>query len=531
LFQFGLFFSACLKDSVQKIKKLNGATWNGTYALPVLKTHFLPEDAIQFTDEISDVGAYKDSQVYMEYRKTAVSLKGQDILKPPSVNAGFKYSLDAAEQNLLEGGSVVMERDQIIEWPQQGANIDSMLFKSGKFHVQVDNSINHSLNLTVILLGNKPGNAVSQSIQLPWSGQNNQGGFDIDLSNVMADLTRGPKGYNQLRIRIRAIFTNTSGGKINGSDQLSCTFTANEFSWIRAHGRFNSRDILNHSDDLRLGALSADFTANNTVFKDARLKIKWSNSFGLPIDVNLNSLGFIQGDGSRKLISGTSKPYSAKPAGIEAGKPVPETDSLYLNSLNSNIANLVEDQPHYLFWNETLITRASSSPSNQTIWSESNCSVSISLELPLYFETKGITITASGDLPENWKSEASNMQWIVFRFKIRNELPLSLGIQAYFLDEQNNILDSLLSPYNELVPAASSDSLGNAIGAHEEFIDIKLERPKIVGITNARRIFMEARVSTALKQGKPIEKCKIKQGQGLYIKLGVHSSLNVYRKF
>ncbi|MBU6325617.1 MAG: hypothetical protein KJS92_09030, partial [Bacteroidetes bacterium] len=137
-----------MKDSVQKIKALNGVTWNGTYALPLLDARFLPEDALQYSDEISGVGVYPDSQVYIEYRKTSVSIKGQDFFKPPSLNAGFKYALDAAEQTLLEGGSVVMERDQIIDWPQTAALIDSIQFKSGKLHVQVENAINHSLSLT-----------------------------------------------------------------------------------------------------------------------------------------------------------------------------------------------------------------------------------------------------------------------------------------------------------------------------------------------------------------------------------------------
>ena len=520
-----------MKDSVQKIKALNGVTWNGTYATPVLKTRFLPEDAVQYSDEVNEVGVYPDSQVYVVYRKNAVSLKGYDFFKPPSINALSRYSLDASEQNLLEGGSVVMERDQIIEWPQNGASVDSILFKSGKFHVQVENAIQHSLNLSVIILGNRPDNAVSKSVQLPWTGQISQGDFDIDLSGVLADLTRGPKGYNQLRIRIRATFTNTSGGRINGSDQLACSFTANDFSWNRAHGRFNERAILNRTDDMRLGVLSADFTANNTVVKDARLKIKWNNAYGLPVDVNMNSLGFIQGDGSRILISGASRTHTAKPAEMINGKPVLETDSFYLSSLNSNIADLVEGQPHYLFWNESLITRSSTAQKNQTIWYDSECTISLSLELPLYFETKGITLTASADLKESWKSEATNMEWVIFRFKIRNELPLSLGVQAYFLDEQNNILDSLLNPYREIIPSANADTTGSAVNAYEEFIDIKLEQPKIMGIVNARRIFMEAKIRTAEHNGKPLERCKIKQGQGLDIKLGVHSSLNIYRKF
>jgi hypothetical protein len=68
-----------MKDSVQKLKTLNGATWNGTYALPLIDAKFSPEDAFRFSDEVSSVGAYADGQVYIEYRNTEVSLKGQDL--------------------------------------------------------------------------------------------------------------------------------------------------------------------------------------------------------------------------------------------------------------------------------------------------------------------------------------------------------------------------------------------------------------------------------------------------------------------
>lgn len=531
MFHIGLFLSACMKDSVQKLKTLNGVTWNGTYALPLIDAKFSPEDAFRFSDEVSSVGAYADGQVYIEYRNTEVSLKGQDLLKPPSVNARFKYALDASEQNLLEGGSVVMERDQIIEWPQNGASVDSILFKSGKLQVQAENAINHSLSLTVILLGGKPQSSVSKSIQLPWNGQIAQGSVDFDLNGVMADLSRGPKGNNQLRVRIRAIFTNTAGGRINSSDLLTCTFTANEFSWNRAHGIFSDRDILAKTNDVRLGALSADFIANKTKIKDARLKIKWKNTYGIPIQLNLNSLGFIYGNGSRTRINGNQNSYTAPAAVMDRGNPITGSDSVYLSSLNSNVASLVEAQPHYLFWNATLNTHSGSGSIKQTIWAESSCSFTISLELPLYLETEGITYSASADLQETWKNEATNLDWVIFRFDVRNELPLSLGLQAYFLDEQNNILDSLINPYKELFPSAVSDSLGNAKTATEERIDIKLERAKIQNVINARRVYVEMKAKTAQFQGKPIGICKVRQGQGLDVKFGIHTSLNIYRKF
>jgi hypothetical protein len=529
LFTFGLSLSACMKDSVQKLKTLNGVSWNGTYALPIINARFLPEEALSYSDEISNVGVYQDSQVYIEYRKTVVSIKGQDLFKLPSLNANFKYTLDAAEQNLLDGGSVVMERDQIIDWTHSNAAVDSILFKSGAIHVQVENNIRHSVSLTMFLLGSKPNNAGIEYIQIPWNGQTGQGSFDIDLSGVLADMSRGPKGVNQLRIRIRATFYNTSGGRINSTDAISCSFSNSDCIWSRVHGRFNEKEILTKTDDLRLGALSADFTANNTKFKDARIKVKSENTFGIPIEINLNSLGFINGDGSRTLVNGMPKSLLVQEAKYHPEKPTPAVDSVYLTAGNSNVAILVEMQPHYLFWNESVSTRSNSV--KQTLWQESICRLSTSLELPLYLETKGLKLTASADLPKDWNEQVNNLEWVVFRLDILNELPLSLNFQAYFLDEQNNILDSLVHPSTELIPSAISDTLGNAIGTKSFQKDIKLEISKLRGIVNAQRLFMEARIGTSLYQGKLIEKCKIKQGQGLDCKLGIHSSLNLYRKF
>jgi len=518
-----------MKESVQKIKSINGVQWNGTYAVPLLDANFAPESALKYSDEVSGVGSYADGQLYMEYRQEHTTIKGTDFFKPASINAGFKNVLTSSEQSLLEGGSVVMERDQIIEWSQTGSKVDSINFKSGKLRFQIDNNIQHNLTFTVILLGGKPDAQVSGTLQMPWKGSPSSGLLELDLKGVTLDLSRGPLENNQLRIRIRALFNNDGVGAINGSDALNWNVSSSDLSWNRVHGIFSDKPILAKSDNIRLGALSADYISNSTIFRDARLKINWKNSYGIPLKLDINSLGFIFGDGSRTLINGGPASVKVRPAANSGGKPAIEKDSVYLTAQNSNVATLVEQQAHYLFWNDAFFTDGGNQ--TQTIWAESTSTFTISLELPLYIATKGIKATASADLNGSWKEDATNMDWIIFRLQVKNDLPVSLGVQAYFMDEQNQILDSLISPYRILIKSAEGDSTGNAIATSEETIDIKLDKSKINKIINARRLYAEAYGNTAEIKGKPIGISKIKQGQELQFKIGIHSGLTINKRF
>ncbi len=525
------FFSACMKDSVDQLTSLKGVSWNGTYALPLINAALAPEDALQFTDEFSSIGSYPDGQMYVTYAKNSFSIKGQDYYKPTSINNSFAYRLNAGEQQLLEGGSVVMERDQIIDWNHGGAFIDSIQFKSGKLRVEVENFIQHQLSITILILGTKTEGLLSKTLEVPWKGPGTKGGLEINLAGLLADLTRGPKGNNQFRVRIRAVYNKTSGGAINGTDPLNLNIIANDFTWTRAHGLFSEKNILSKTDDLRLGLLSSDFLSRGTKFRDARLKLKWQNTYALPLQLNVNSLGFIFGDGSRQLISGFAPSYQVPGANLNNQTLSAHTDSIYLNAANSNISNLVDAQPHYLFWNEAILVKSGSGSVKQTVWAESMCTFSVSLELPLYVASDEIILTGATDIKDAWKQELAKAEWINLRFQIKNQIPLSLQLQAYLLDAQNNILDSLIKPIQELFPSAYTDSLGNTVQDKEQLLDVRLDQTGLQRFIQAKRIHIKAVANTGNYLGKPLGLSKIIKGQQLFIKLGIQSSLNLQRKF
>jgi hypothetical protein len=518
-----------MKDSVDQLTSLKGASWNGTYAVPLINAVLAPEDALKFTDEFSNIAAYPDGQMFVAYERKSFSIRGQDYYKPSSINNTFSYRLNSAEQQLLEGGSVVMERDQIIDWYQGGATIDSIQFKSGKLRVEVENYIQHQLSITILILGTKPEGLLSKTVEVPWKGPGTKGGLEINLAGLLADLTRGPKGNNQFRVRIRAVFNNTHGGAINGTDPLNLNIIANDFTWMRAHGLFAEKNILSKTEDLRLGLLSSDFLARGTKFKDARLKLKWQNSYALPLQLNVNSLGFIFGDGSRKLITGFAPSYEVPAANNQILSA--QTDSVYLNEGNSNVSNLVDAQPHYLFWNEAILVKSGAGSSRHTIWAESVCTFSVSLELPLYVASEEMILSGSTDIKAEWKEEVAKANWINLRFQIKNQIPLSLQLQAYLLDAQNNILDSLIKPSQELFPSAYTDSLGNVVKDKEQILDVRLDQTGLQRFLQAKSIHLKAITNTGNYLGRPLGLSKIIKGQQLFIKLGIQSSLNLHWKF
>jgi len=112
---------------------------------------------------------------------------------------------------------------------------------------------------------------------------------------------------------------------------------------------------------------------------------------------------------------------------------------------------------------------------------------------------------------------------------IENGMPIGAGVQAYFMDSFNNVLDSLIEPFRYFVKQAVVDANGEVVAPSSENFDLFFFNKRIRNILNAKRIRYRAWIPTSTYSGTEVP-VRILANQKLKLKLGVEAKLRVDEK-
>jgi hypothetical protein len=515
--------ASCYREPLDKLRKVNGVNWSGTYAVPLVDARLNMEDVTEFIGNLAGTGTYPDKLLYFEYKNTHFSSVAASAYRIAEANARIDFPLSTGEANALQNGTTTFTREFWIQVSPGGTNaLDSIRFASGDLSIKLSNDIPHDARITLSLPDIKPlGTAV---ITQQWTGSVWTRQAIFNLSGSTCNLSLGPGGSNQLRIRMEANYTRIGGNPVSGFIGPSCNaaLVTPQFEWIE--GNLDAWNMYVNSDSFKLGIFTNDITRGKLIFNDARFKFRWSHNLSQALPVALNSLAFNMQDGSTEPVSGVSSGLLAPPS---ADPNIMVGDSLYLKSTNSNVASIVKDAPRLLSWQATVTKPAG----RQRLYAGAKAEVHAALELPFSGTVQRFTLSDTADFDLGiGKEELDYIDWINLKLSVDNGIPMAAGVQMLFLDANGKITDSLLQPYRYILPAANVDINGNVVSPHTETYDVRFERQRISHIAGAVRAITRVEFPSAQVAGSPVP-VKISSDNRVGVKLGVHSKVTVKERF
>ena len=93
--------------------------------------------------------------------------------------------------------------------------------------------------------------------------------------------------------------------------------------------------------------------------------------------------------------------------------------------------------------------------------------------------------------------EYDNVDYVEFKLITDNDIPVEVGMQAYFADASGNILDSLFTPAQVVLEGAPVDGNGLVINPVEKTTFSTLESERFQNIKSAKSIYIRASFSTS----------------------------------
>lgn len=435
----------CRKDfQFDKVKDLS---WNPDIALPLVN------DSITLKRILTQGGA--EDHLYIDesgnisilyyYNNDAFKLKPSDLIRLAPASFTFQHQITPAEQGILSTSDLPI-LPVTFTFPLNGSTtdqrVDKVRVKKGTIRVTTNHTFSNTGSMTINLLNaTKNGLPFSFTIE-PFSSGAKQ--FNIKLDSVYFDLSSSSNTVTaQLQGLLRQSASPVAGDEINAGFQISI----DTISWFE--GFLGLQTFAGLQDTVSVNVFNNAYTLGEVYFMDPQASITIINSVGVPAEVTIEKLVAINEttgstlDIASQLGSGTVFPVPSPL--ITATKPVITT----MNYTNENTGNSMNDffnlKPDRVAFQIKTVINPTGTPLN--FFSDASLLYdTLRVKLPLWGHFDHLTFVDTFDLKIDKPEE---LEYLEFRTKIRNGMPITGQLQIYFADINYNIIDSLAG--NDLI--------------------------------------------------------------------------------
>lgn len=260
-----------------------------------------------------------------------------------------------------------------------------------------------------------------------------------------------------------------------------------------------------------------NWTRGDVFFEEPTILIGVENSFGFPVRSQTNIMSIITVDGDS---IGLESPFIDN--GIDFDYPTLDevgqvkTTDFYFDKDNSNIAEIISAGPVSVDYDLDAIPNPDSDTAIRGFLTDTSFfKVQVEVNMPIYGTAVGFEArdTFSIDF-----SEYDQVDYAEFKMVSSNGIPVNVGMQAYFADENNVVLDSMFAEQSVIMEGALVDSEGIVTDRVEKVTFSTFEEDRFSNIRNAKKIFISVDFSTT---NDGTESVKIFNTQDVEFRMGM----------
>lgn len=432
--------------------------------------------------------------------------------------------INIASSNLaVSGGSAIFPSTEVLDDTitvdmslGNGESLKTLRLKSGSIDYSINYGIREDANLTIELPYATKDNVVfSEVIAINSDNINTttvSGSFD--LTGYEFDLTANNTAVNTVKARIIAdIVSSNIPVPFTSSDGVSADLTLSNLEIEFLDGDLGSQVFSLDQDTVDFSFDELDIDAEITL-SDPRINMTITNAFGMELGADMSNI-IAKNDEQSLALSGLGNVTIGAPTYGNFDDSVKTI--IKINSTTTNIDDILSINPSALIFGMSGTTNPGAGPFNNFITDKSYFSVAMDVQIPMHGGVSGFQLIDTLDFP----TEAfKNVVIGAIKTDITNEFPVDVDVQAYFVDDDFNILDSLKETTIQVLKSSSVDGDGEITSATNFQEEIELTEEKVENIKNATKIILVSNLSTASNGN----------GAKFYTKYGMDIRLGVYAK-
>lgn len=441
-----------------------------------------------------------NKRLYSELEVRIFSIEVLNSNDPVLIDLSQKLSYSCKTENLkVIGGSIrvtetqkLKEEEIVVPFSfQNGEEIDKIVINSGSFDFDINYGIKANASIEISIPAVTKNNVAFNEIINLTSDYSNptllNKSFSLDGYEV--DLTKINPGSNELKIIVKpTILTSSQYFDFSINDQVSVDVELNNMKIKLVEGYFGNStvNITQNTADLDFG--NNDFLEYFS-FKEPVIKLLFDNGLGLPLGLNIDLN--LEGKNGNADLDLSSKLNNFVIAGAPSyGQMV--TSTLLIDN-QTNIVEAMDVKPNKATIGGSVVLNPAGKIKNFA-QDTSKLRVRVDLEIPLYGTVDNYVFldTLEQDMSEILK----NVEDVVLKTTIINDLPINGSIQLYFADENYVVLDSISNNKRLLIGAAITNSNGDLVSPTKLINDFELDKEKIERIKATKHIIFSTLVTS-----------------------------------
>ncbi len=464
-----LVFFSC-KPDLLTIEEVNIELNDPEFAVPLINSKVSIQDALNEFDTGGFLDVDADNFMTLYYTGEVGSIPGVDI---PELD---DFELPIPDTTL------------IVDFGTIQSDVDFDFADATAGTMEISFSSNHMEDLTVIVTVenlSKNGVIVSETIPVLYDNTATQEiSRMIDLSDSRFDLESD---------NIEITYSCRNGlNEHRPLTDLNLSFSGVQLDYIQGYvGEFSFALPI----DTLVFDLFSDVIGGNLLLEDPSIAVTLNNGFGIPLEVSADTLAVVNENNETLFFNsilddGVSIAF---PSINEVGETKPTT--FLFDQSNSNLAEVINFNPGKFIYK----LRATTNPEQDStlkgfVSSQSSISASIEAKLPLWLSANNFVLEETVDFDFESLEQIEQAE---FKLITENGLPIALNVQAYFLNSNNVVIDSLFSNSDEFIVAAEINTNGDVVapGIGEK---IQLfDQAKFNNLENATQIRLRTAFATS----------------------------------
>jgi hypothetical protein len=514
-------FYACKKLDLSKI---SNEAWNPNLAVPLAKGEFSVYDILAKKDTGDLIVVDPNGALALSYTNEKIVLSAHDIASLPDQNFAINQSAGGYGIPTVPSFSATQTfnySDVISLTNAGGAELYDIDFKSGMLNITASTTLMHSVKFTINLPDlTENGTPVTRVINLvSTGGVPPAGSATVNLNNGFVDLTNGPNGYNDIAVNVSVEITG-NGNPIIGTESINVGVNMTGLDFDLVKGYFGNINLFSIIDTVDI-KLFNNTTSGNFQITNPSIDLKFSNSFGLPAQVGINSIK------TKETSSGTEYPLTGIPTPFNLnGAPSPgqiATSTLSLNTSNTgNMNTILSPTPKVLIFDIDGAANPAG-PAINFVKDDSELKLEGTLTLPLEGFATGFlfmdTVEATTSLDPEF------VESVLLRLNTSNGFPVEANVKILLVDQNYVLLKDLTNGLQNLIAAAPVNSSGRATTMVQKINDFTLNSGEVPLLKDMKYIIFE--VSSQTYQGNLGTIVKFYEDYKFNIRLGMQVQAKV----
>lgn len=499
-----LLATAC--SSIEDVKKIKTPEYNPNLAFPVANATFTIQDMLdRFQDSLGYLSTVDDGIISVVYRGHVFTLSDTTIYHFPSID-----TIPVPPTNIG------------VAFPSlQGELIKKINFKAGTLRFTVQNEPNlfaEDVEVKVHILNLKQNNQVVPDvvINIPKNTSSTTQLLtkDITLNGKVLDLAA-----DNLSIYYDARTISTNMPVFFQGGQLRFSVLSPAYSYLQGklpNYKFDAipRDVINLK-------IFTNTVGGNVYFKDPRINIIIKNSYGVGIRMQADTLRAIDRNNFSHDFTLNNNPNLIFDFPYPSVTGQSKVDTFKFTGTNSNVEDVIALSPSQIVYKVSGELNPNNDPSG-FVTDSSKFDVFVDVALPMYGRTSNLSYekTFVTDFKSFKPADKAS-----FKLITENGFPVDVFTQLYFVDKNNQVIDSIFKGNPLILKAAPVDGSGKVTTKATAINESSFSPEAFEKIKKATSIKVKAKLNTT--DSNLNKDVKFYTDYGMTVKLGMIIGTNV----